>query len=121
MELKKLAVTFKKRTESQIEAKVALSDPSVPEFACELDFSDLTEEEVLLWAARGVKIHIQAQIKSGALKDVPEVFKVPKSGDRQRTAPEDKIRKLVAGLLGKEISELTDEEVLTTINKVMGK
>lgn len=121
MELTKLAVTFKKRTDAQVEAKVALSDPTVPEFACELDFSDLTEEEVLLWAARGVKIHIQAQIKSGALKDVPEVFKVPKSGDRQRTAPEDKIRKLVAGLLGKEISELTDDEVLTTINKVMGK
>lgn len=121
MELTKLKVTFKKRTSEQVESKVALSDPSVPEFGCELDFSKLSEEQVLLWAARGVKIHMQAALKSGQLKEVPEVFVVPESGDRQRVSEGDKIRRLVAGLLGKKVEELTDLEVQQAISMALGK
>jgi hypothetical protein len=107
-------VTFKKRTTQQVADKVALNDASVPTVKTTYDFSALTEEQILQWAVRGVTIHVQAQMKSGALKDDAldnKTFKVPEPGDRKRLTVEDKIRRLVADILKIKISEVTREQI----------
>lgn len=118
MELKKLNVSFRKRTAEQIEAKVKLNDATVPEFNVELDFSELDEEQVLLWAARGIIIHIQSQQKSGKLGENITKYVVPKSGDRARLSDTDKARRLVAALLKKDVAEVTDQEVLAVLTSL---
>jgi hypothetical protein len=105
-------VTFKKRTAAQVEAKVALNDTSVPTVKTTYDFSALTEEQILQWAVRGVTIHVQAQMKSGTLKDDAldnKTFKVPEPGDRKRLTIDDKFDRLIADVLGINVKDLTDE------------
>jgi hypothetical protein len=105
-------VTFKKRTTQQILDKVALNDADVPTVKTTYDFSNLTEEQVLQWAVRGVTIHIQAQMKSGALKENAldnATFKVPEPGDRKRLTIDDKFDRLIADVLGINVKDLTNE------------
>lgn len=87
-------------------------------------FNNLSMEEILEWAARGIDITVQSKLRSGGLK-VEElngkVYNVPKPGDRKRLSEADKVKKLVATLLGKDVKDVTDEEMLTTINRVLGK
>jgi hypothetical protein len=108
----KIEVTFKKRTEQQVADKVALNDAAVPTVKTTYDFSDLTEEQILQWAVRGVTIHIQAQLKSGAITDNDldnKTFKVPEPGDRKRLTIDDKFDRLIADVLGINVKDLTDE------------
>lgn len=123
MNVTTIEVTFAKRTEEQIAAKVPSSSPDVPKATVTLDFGKLTEEEVLQWAQRGVVIAVQSKLDSGALTlaGLGKVYEVPKPGDRKRKSDTDKVRELVAKLLGKEPKDLTDEEVMTTLQKALGK
>lgn len=124
MNVTTIEVEFAKRTEEQIKAKMATSHADVPKAKCTLDFGKLTEEEILQWAQRGVVISVQSKLDSGALKleDLAgKVYEVPKPGDRKRKSDTDKVRELVAKLLGKEPKDLTDEEVMQTLAKALGK
>jgi hypothetical protein len=112
MNITTIEVSFKKRTEQQVADKVALNDAAVPTVKTTYDFSELTEEQVLQWAVRGVTIHIQAQLKSGALTDNDldnKTFKVPEPGDRKRLTIDDKFDRLIADVLGINVKDLTDE------------
>lgn len=114
-----IEVTFKKRTAEQVAAKVALNDASVPTVKTVYDFSNLTEEQILAWAVRGVTIHVQAQIKSGAIKESDldnATFTVPEPGDRKRLAVADKVVRLVAEILKKEVKDVTQEDVDKVLN-----
>ena len=123
METTKIDVTFAKRTEAQIEAKLATSHPDVPKVTTTLDFSKLTDTEILQWAQRGVVISLQSKLDSGTitLDSLKGTVEVPKPGDRKRLTEADKVRKLVATLLGKDAKDVTDEEVMATLQKAMGK
>jgi hypothetical protein len=123
MNITTVEVTFKKRTSQQVLDKVALNDADVPTVKTTYDFSALTEKQVLQWAVRGVTIHVQAQIKSGALKDDAlddKTFKVPEPGDRKRLTDGDKLRRLVAELLGKKVELVTDEDIITITKRITG-
>lgn len=88
------------------------------------DLSGLSESEVVEWAMRGIDITVQSKLRSGSLKyeDVHnKTYVVPKPGDRKRLSESDKIKKMIATLLGKKVEDVTDDEVLATITKVMGK
>jgi hypothetical protein len=88
------------------------------------DFSGLSQDEVLEWACRGIDITLQSKLRSGGVKveDVNDkVWNVPKPGDRKRLSEADKVRKMVATLLGLKVEEVTDEQVMQVINRVMGK
>ena len=117
-----IEASFAKRTEQQIAAKVKSSDPSVPKFEGILDFSKLSEPEVLDWARRGVTIAIQSRLDSGAL-DLKENFwyEVPKPADRARLSPEDKLRRLIAEFLKIEIEEVTDEQIKQVSAKLLAE
>jgi hypothetical protein len=88
-----------------------------------LDFSKLTDTEVLMWAQRGVVISLQSKLDSGTitLASLEGTVEVPKPGDRKRLTDGDKVRKMVATLLGKEVKDVTDAEVMETLTKAMGK
>jgi hypothetical protein len=119
----KIEVTFKKRTAQQVTDKVTLNDSAVPTVKTTYDFSDLTEEQVLMWAVRGVTIHVQAQMKSGALKDDAldnKTFKVPEPGDRKRLTDTDKLRRLVAELLKKEEKDVTLQDIMDVTKRITG-
>lgn len=120
METTTIKVTFAKRTEAQVQAKVATSHPDVPKVECTLDFGRLTDTEILQWAQRGVVISMQSKLDSGtitldSLRD--KVIEVPKPGDRKRLSDTDKIKKLVAGILGKDVKDITDAEMLAVLGK----
>jgi hypothetical protein len=88
------------------------------------DVSGLSPEELGEWACRGIDIALQGKLRSGSVKyeDVNnKTYVVPKPGDRKKLSESDKIRKMIATLLGKDVSDLTDAEVLETVSKVMGK
>lgn len=122
METTTIQVTFAKRTAEQVEAKLATSHADVPKVTCTLDFGKLTDEEILQWAQRGVVISLQSKLESGSLTlKSGDVIEVPKPGDRKRLSEADKMRKLVAGILGIEVKDVTDEQVMSTLMKAMGK
>lgn len=121
MEEKTLKVSFKKRTEQQVKDGVKLNDADVPTVTTTYDFSKLTDTQILQWAQRGVTIHIQSQIKSGALKEsnlLNATFEVPEPGDRKRLSTEDKITRLVADLLKKNVADVTPEDITAILNSV---
>lgn len=120
---KTIKVSFKKRTAQQVADKVALSDAAVPTVSTTYDFSKLSDEQILQWALRGVTIHVQAGLKSGAIKDVDlddKVFEVPAPGDRKRLTDEDKLRRLVGQLMGKDEKNVTTEDILLITKRITG-
>lgn len=122
METTTIKVTFAKRTEAQVQAKVATSHPDVPKVECTLDFGRLTDVEILQWAQRGVVISMQSKLDSGtitldSLRD--KVIEVPKPGDRKRLSDTDKIKKMVATILGIEVKDITQEQLAEVLGKAM--
>lgn len=118
-----ITVTFKKRTAQQIADKVALNDTAVPTVKTTYDFSKLTEEQILAWAVRGVTIHIQAAIKSGALKESDlddKTFEVPEPGDRKRLTDGDKLKRLVAQLMNIDEKDVTLQNILDVTKRITG-
>lgn len=123
METTTIEVTFAKRTDAQVQGKVATAHPDVPKVTATLDFSELSDIEVLQWAQRGVIISMQSKLDSGTitLESLSgKVIKVPKPGDRKRLSDGDKIRKLVAQILGKEVKDVTDAEMVAVLGKATG-
>lgn len=114
-----IEVTFAKRTAAQVEAKVATSHPDVPKVTTTLDFSALTDEEILQWAQRGVVISLQSKLDSGSitLESLAGSVAVPKPGDRKRMSDAGKIKKLVATLLGCKVDEVTPEQMVAVLGK----
>jgi hypothetical protein len=109
---------------SEFSFKVNKDAAESTKVSVEYDISGLTNEELQEWAARGIDITLQSKLRSGNVKveDVNgKTWAVPKPGDRKRLSEGDKVRKMVASLLGKKLEEVTDEEVMTVINRVMGK
>lgn len=122
METTTIKVTFAKRTEAQVHAKVATSHPDVPKVECTLDFGKLTDTEILQWAQRGVVISMQSKLDSGtitldSLRD--KTIEVPKPGDRKRLSDTDKIKKMVATILGIEVKDITPEQLAAVLGKAM--
>jgi len=123
MELTTIEVTFAKRTEAQVQAKMATSHADVPKVTATLDFSELSELEVLQWAQRGVIISMQSKLDSGTITLASlsgKVIKVPKPGDRKRLSDTDKIKKMVATILGVDVKDITPEQLAAVLGKAMG-
>jgi hypothetical protein len=119
---KTIEVSFKKRTAAQLIAGIKLDSPDVATVTTTYDYSNLTEEEILQWAQRGVTIHIQSKIKSGALTEddlANKTYSVPSPGERKRLTVKDNIRRLVAKSLGVPVEDVTDDMLMEVMGSLV--